>query len=337
MARFSDTGIIGSILFKLGYTKNHPYYDDLYSVGLETLWKAEKSFDPQKGNWEAYVKTCMENAIKKELKRLNKDNVTLSLDYEYENEDGEVYTLEGSLSDESATAEDQVINKEKANELNQLFNESCVSEKEKELLMASADGYTKKELASRYALSPDRIKQIKKKALLKLMSAARKWQEEVERIGGNVEVVNEILKRYNFLPYEEIPLFELVDKKIWDKDRKWYERNTDKVLLTYLRDWRKELRKAILRIYIDGSLEYIYPDEKEKSWVKLFKVAFHLRAYFIALTGLSHWDLIEMILGVKRRGLIEDWFSKCKRAIKREGWQVNWKELEKDLIESMNY
>jgi len=132
--------------------------EEVYSAAVEGILKAIKRFNPSYGvRLSTYAYEYGKGYAYKEWKKWKKGG--LSLDYEYEDEDGERASFEELLK-----ADEDV--EEKAN-LGILLEEVAKTEEEREIIRLLAEGYTFKEIARKLGRSRtyiwQKVKSIRKR------------------------------------------------------------------------------------------------------------------------------------------------------------------------------
>ena len=132
--------------------------EEVYSAAVEGILKAIKRFNPSYGvRLSTYAYEYGKGYAYKEWKKWKKGG--LSLDYEYEDEDGERASFEELLK-----ADEDV--EEKAN-LGILLEEVAKTEEEREIVRLLAEGYTFKEIARKLGRSRtyiwQKVKSIRKR------------------------------------------------------------------------------------------------------------------------------------------------------------------------------
>jgi RNA polymerase sigma factor (sigma-70 family) len=133
--------------------------EDVYSAAVEGILKAIRRFDPSYGvKLSTYAYEYGKGHAYKEWRRWRRRN--LSLDYEYEDEDGERVPLEELLR-----ADEDV---EERVSLEVLLERLAKTQEEREMLRLLAEGYTFKEIAKKLKRSRtyiwQKIKSIRKRA-----------------------------------------------------------------------------------------------------------------------------------------------------------------------------
>ncbi len=114
--------------------------EEVYSAAVEGILRAIKRFDPSYGvKLSTYAYEYGKGYAYKEWKKWRKGG--LSLDYEYEDEDGERARLEDLLM-----ADEDV---EERASLEVLLEEVAKTQEEKEIVRLLAEGYTFKEIAKK--------------------------------------------------------------------------------------------------------------------------------------------------------------------------------------------
>jgi len=118
--------------------------DEVYSAAVEGILRAVKKFDPSYGvKLSTYAYEYGKGYAYKEWRKWRKGG--LSLDYEYEDEDGERGRFEDLLR-----ADEDV---EERASLGILLEEVAQTEEEKEIVRLLAEGYTFKEIAKKLGRS----------------------------------------------------------------------------------------------------------------------------------------------------------------------------------------
>jgi len=132
--------------------------DEVYSAAVEGILRAVKKFDPSYGvKLSTYAYEYGKGYAYKEWRKWRKGG--LSLDYEYEDEDGERGRFEDLLR-----ADEDV---EERASLGILLEEVAQTEEEKEIVRLLAEGYTFKEIAKKLGRSRtyiwQKVKSIRKR------------------------------------------------------------------------------------------------------------------------------------------------------------------------------
>jgi RNA polymerase sigma factor (sigma-70 family) len=132
--------------------------EEVYSAAVEGILRAIKRFDPSYGvKLSTYAYEYGKGYAYKEWKKWRKGG--LSLDYEYEDEDGERTSFEEMLRADE--------NVEERVSLAVLLEEVAQTQEEKEIVRLLAEGYTFKEIAKKLGRSRtyiwQKVKEIRKR------------------------------------------------------------------------------------------------------------------------------------------------------------------------------
>uniref|UniRef100_A0A7C5X1N7 Sigma-70 family RNA polymerase sigma factor n=1 Tax=Thermocrinis ruber TaxID=75906 RepID=A0A7C5X1N7_9AQUI len=140
--------------------------EEVYSAAVEGILRAIRRFDPSYGvKLSTYAYEYGKGYAYKEWKRWRREN--LSLDYEYEDEDGERVRFEERLKADE--------NVEERVSLEVLLEEVAQTEEERKIIRLLAEGYTFTEIAKKLGRSRtyiwQKIKNIKRRLEKEKLSA----------------------------------------------------------------------------------------------------------------------------------------------------------------------
>ncbi|MDX8292223.1 sigma-70 family RNA polymerase sigma factor [Metabacillus indicus] len=143
---------------KLCITRNH---DEFYQAGLIAIWKASKTYDPEKGSFETYLYTSIKGSMLNEMNKMNKNRDML----EYEGIDNIPVT-------DDATAR---------KDMEDLIRANCdILTKHQQIWMIShcLKEKTISEIAASEKTTPASVKSWRRGAVKKLRSlSAEEWKE----------------------------------------------------------------------------------------------------------------------------------------------------------------
>jgi RNA polymerase primary sigma factor len=309
-------------------------FDDRVQEGNIGLWEAARTFDYSKGNkFSSYATPVIKRKIIDALRRIKIIQLkTSSFDTPIDEEDKR--SLHDVIEDESNVSPlDKIIQRE---ENKKLLGKLKVEERR---VLQEKLGMTYKEIGQELGKTPERARQINRKALRKsrfvsIEETAKKLQDKAIGIDYHKEI-EPILISTGIICDKEMRVEEKVSdegiretiRKIEEEEekqlkglteeqsevvKKTFKDTKDAVLIPW--EWMKKLKIRGNRI--------VYPDKTKPRREDVFQAVTVMVALFEEKTGSPHWDLIEEILypyykQVFKGGNIESWYYKNeKKALK---------------------
>ena len=159
-------------------------YDDLYSVGLFSIYQAIQYYDPKKSaSFSTYMFNSINNHLYQHFRGKKMKNIAsnASLDAEIgNNHDDDSFTLmdivaESLSVDGDSTLKDDYLEALKVIEI--LESSGDIPEKQMKVYEGYLMGYTQRELSVKYGISQSYVSRI----LTKIQEKARKIRETIER------------------------------------------------------------------------------------------------------------------------------------------------------------
>lgn len=114
--------------------------DDLFQEGILGLLDAVRAYNSEKGKFQSFAEVCILNRMKNAVLKA-KGGLRVADDYDFE-----------QITDETAHTEDNIILKERNEELFKKLSE-ILSKKELSVLTLYLEGYTYKQIALKLSLS----------------------------------------------------------------------------------------------------------------------------------------------------------------------------------------
>ena len=187
--------------FMKKYKLSEEEWYDVVAIGLV---KAAISYIPNEFKFSTYAYKCMYNEMCIEFKNQNKYwKDLLSLDYEYESNEGDDFNL-GELFDDGSSMESKIINRINEEELYQFFISNLKNNVEKQVFDMLIQKCTQKQITEETGYSRYEVDNLKKRLArkykskyqtnLKLLNKSEESKSNILKVGDKVKVPGEKLK-----------------------------------------------------------------------------------------------------------------------------------------------
>lgn len=110
-------GLVRMFCYRLGYSPQHPEWDDVIQAGRIALWRAAETYDATRSHWTTYASRCILNGIRmyyrsqSSLQRTAERGVSLDALVDSDAPDGA--TFQALTEDPTPGPEDKVIAQER--------------------------------------------------------------------------------------------------------------------------------------------------------------------------------------------------------------------------------